>query len=131
MEALERKDIQLDFGASADLVKDTAKDFENKLKLGNTSAAGMAVAINTTTALAGTGTVTATFVLKGSDDDISYSAIVSSPAVASTSLGEGMGISLAIPRDCKKKYLKLEVTATGTTVTGGKFSAFIDTYVGK
>lgn len=99
--------------------------FENVLNINKADVSRMTVKIQVAETCTASGNVT--FKLSGSDDNSVYSEIAVTPAIAGTKLTEGAVFSIAIPDSYEAKYLKLEATGS---VSGGKITAAIDTYMG-
>lgn len=98
---------------------------------GKTSLAGMAVAFTVKEAVTGTGTVTGTFFVAVSDDKSTWTKIAASAAVGSAELTADAVFKVAIPHGAKEgRYVKAGVTLAGSSITGGKVEATVDTFAG-
>ncbi|MCQ2397950.1 MAG: hypothetical protein MJ052_01435 [Sphaerochaetaceae bacterium] len=112
-----------DFMASFGELKDGV--FENVLNINKADVSRMTVKIQVAEECNASGNVT--FKLSGSDDNIDYSVIAVTPAIDGSKLTVGANFSIAIPDSYEAKYLKLEATGS---VSGGKITGAIDTYMG-
>jgi hypothetical protein len=73
----------------------------------------------------GAGTLDAKF--EHSDDDSSYSSVLSSGALAKTTLVAGYNIHrVAVPANSLKRYVRMNYTVATAAMTAGKITATID-----
>lgn len=138
---LGRQDVMLNFGATNTMSAATtypcgysaAATDGTRLDLGNTDLEGMSVIFHVEEAITGTGTVKATFKVSVSNDNgANWDEIAASPAIAAAQLTAAKEFAVSIPRGhVQGNLMKAEVTTAGTTITGGKVSAYVDTYIGK
>ena len=120
MSMIERKDADLDFGTFT-LASSTV--FENVLDLGESEADHFGVNFAITTAAAGGTSWTPK--LQGSSDGSTWADLVVGAAQTSTAAGEG--ITLYFPRESGVRYVRPNITKSGT-YTAGVVSAAVDAY---
>lgn len=95
------------------------------------SLAGFAVHFKVEAAVTGTGTVKGTFFVEVSADKSSWTKVASSPAIGSSDLTADKEFNVVVPRGSEvKRYVRAGITTAGTTITGGKVSAVVDTFAG-
>lgn len=118
-------DALLSFGELA--LSEAGTELPNTLDLNVAQTERMSVKVQVAEAAAGGTSVTVT--LKGSDNGSSFTTIGAAKTVALAGLTEGAEIALPIPDGLNNRYLKVEVTKSGT-FTKGKLTGYIDTYLG-
>ena len=132
---LERQDAMLSFGSTGAISagtipfgKTTANEDGTYLDLGNTDLEGMAVVVNFTTGVTGSGTGTIN-VSVSNDSGSSWTVIATSGAIAASKLTEGAQFNVPIPRGHEQGNL-MKVELVAVSLTAGEAEAYVDTYVG-